>query len=82
MAKYVLVVAPSQPDLYVDLAHEFRDDAVVDVILDRRVGERRSATALVPGGQRDRRRCERRVNPYSHRGMAALGFLLVRVTST
>jgi hypothetical protein len=81
MTKYVLVVSPDFPNLYADLAHDFKDDPAVDVIVDRRMVDRRSATVSLPSGQRERRHRERRINPPSRNDMSTLGYVLVRRAS-
>jgi hypothetical protein len=80
MAKYVFVSSPRFPELYADVVHDFSDDPVVEVIVDRRISERRNATVLPPFAQRERRR-DRRINPLSHNDLATLGYVLVRVAS-
>jgi hypothetical protein len=82
MAKYAFVISPRSPDLYADVARDFKGDPVVDVVLDRRVAERRIARVPHRGAQGDRRRRDRRINPNSHSDMAALGYVLVRVNDT
>jgi hypothetical protein len=81
MAKYIFVISPQLPELYDELAQDFRDDPVVEVIVDRRIAERRTATASSPFAQRDRRRRDRRINPSSHNDVAKLGYVLVRLAS-
>jgi hypothetical protein len=79
MGKYVFVISPRFPELYADVAHDFRDDPAIEVIVDRRIAERRTATVSPPFGQRDRRHRDRRINPFSHSDLTILGCVLVRV---
>ena len=81
MTKYFLVVSTAFPILYADLAQEFKDDPAVEVIMDRRIVERRITTVSLPSEQRERRRRERRINPPWHNDMSALGYVLVRRAS-
>jgi CRP-like cAMP-binding protein/flavin-dependent dehydrogenase len=55
--RYVYVVPRNRPELVEQLSREFRDDTEVEVVLDRRRGERRK---LVSPQSFDRRRRERR----------------------
>lgn len=78
-ATYLFVISPRCLDLYADLAREFGEDPGIEVILDRRTGERRTATVPLPAGRGERRRRDRRINPPSRHDLAALGYVLVRV---
>ena len=81
MAKYIFVVSRQCPALYDDFAHDFKNDPTVEVVLDRRIGQRRIATIPVPTTPRDRRRGDRRMNPEPGGDVATLGYVLVRVES-
>ena len=78
MGRYVFVVAHDQPALYSHLANEFSGELGVEVILDRRRGERRrfAVAALSPA---ERRREERRAERGIDRDLRANHFALVRV---
>lgn len=56
----VIVVARGYQDLWRSLAHEFKDAAHVQILLDRRHGERRTPSGPVA---QDRRARERRSHP-------------------
>jgi len=58
--RHVFVVSRDHVWLYRHLTERFHDDARVDVILDRRLGERRAASTLIPI---ERRRGDRRRAP-------------------
>ena len=60
MGRTLFVVSRHHPDLYAYLRERFASDANVEVILDRRVGQRRrrAAPAAV-----ERRRADRRTRP-------------------
>ena len=60
MVRYLLIVARSQPDLWHYLNDNFAGDAKVEVILDRRGGERRQR---IQPHEPERRRAERRRQP-------------------
>src|SRR5215475_7185580 len=59
MARYLFLVSRHEPRLYEYLLERFRDDGNVEVILDRRRGERRRRVPA-PGENHDRRRSDRR----------------------
>ena len=74
MARHLFIVARDQPDLWAHLAREFRGEAGVEVLLDRRrIERRRSATPAVE----DRRRRDRRERPPVDQDLAAMNFALV-----
>lgn len=77
MGRYVFVVAHDQPALYSHLADEFSGELGVEVILDRRRGDRRRfAVAISPA---ERRQSERRAERGIDRDLRANHFALVRV---
>ena len=57
MAELLLIVARDEPRLYERLRQEFEGDEDLDVVLDRRVGDRRRQPQLVNA---DQRRADRR----------------------
>jgi hypothetical protein len=59
MARHLFLVSRHEARLYEYLLERFRDDGNVEVILDRRRGERRRR-APAPGPNHDRRRSDRR----------------------
>jgi hypothetical protein len=59
MARHLFLVSRHEARLYEYLLERFRDDGNVEVILDRRRGERRRR-APAPGQNHDRRRSDRR----------------------
>jgi PHD/YefM family antitoxin component YafN of YafNO toxin-antitoxin module len=60
MARQLVIVSRQHPDLYVYLRDRFAAEADVEVILDRRLAERRREQAAV---SRERRRQDRRSRP-------------------
>ena len=60
MARHLFIVARSHPDLYTYLCERFANDPNVEVILDRRVGQRRQRAMTVT---EDRRTGDRRGRP-------------------
>src|SRR2546425_9178314 len=60
MARHLFLVSRHEPRLYEYLVDRFRDDGNVEVILDRRRGERRSRSAHQGP---ERRRADRRFRP-------------------
>ena len=73
-AELLFIVARERPDLYEFLLREFSDAPEVDVVLDRRLGERRGRHD--PCGV-ERRREERRRDPNDD-SLSGLGWMLVR----
>jgi hypothetical protein len=57
--RYLYVVSREHQWLYRYLVERFQDDPDVDVVLDRRLGERRTEPSAPPV-ERERRRSERR----------------------
>jgi len=76
---HLFIVSRQLPDLYRYLSREFATEADVEVILDRRHGERRSRgdRAPLPGG--DRRRTERRNQADLSGELSTLGYAFVRL---
>ena len=60
MVRYLLIVARNQPDLWHYLKRNFAGDEKVEVILDRRRGERRQR---IQPHEPERRRADRRHQP-------------------
>jgi hypothetical protein len=60
MGRTLFIVSRQHPDLYAYLRERFASDTAVEVILDRRLGQRRQREA--PPGV-DRRRADRRSRP-------------------
>lgn len=60
VASYLFIVSRRHSELYDYLGERFSEDRNVEVILDRRVGERRARTMLI---QVERRRSDRRERP-------------------
>ena len=60
MGRNLFVVSRRYPDLYEYLRERFASDTAVEVILDRRMGERRQRQASHPT---ERRRADRRQRP-------------------
>jgi hypothetical protein len=73
--RYRWIVSRNDPKLYEYLKHYFAGRADVDVILDRRQGERRQHAESSPT---DRRRSDRRQHSVNVH-LAALGVALVSV---
>jgi hypothetical protein len=72
----VIIVAREYQDLWRSLAHEFKDAAQVEVLLDRRHGERRAPSVSVAY---DRRARERRSLPRAEEDDDAGQDVLVRL---
>ena len=75
---HLFIVSREQLDLYRYLAREFSNETDVQVILDRRYGERRvgSERSMLRG---ERRRAERRARADVHTQISTLGYAFVRL---
>ncbi len=62
MARQLVIVARGHPDLYQYLRQRFSDEAQAEVLLDRRLGQRRAEHVPVPAAV-ERRRQDRRGRP-------------------
>lgn len=76
--RLVFIVAPGQRQLYESLRRTFSDDRSVEVILDRRGGQRRQRAEPRPA---DRRRTERRRDLDAQKRLAARGYAVVAVVA-
>ena len=73
LERYLLIVAQDQSDLYEYLARSFVGDGKVEVLLDRRVGERRRRAP-----EPERRREERRRRSAGNGGLGSFGVTIIR----
>jgi len=62
MSRQLVIVAREHPDLYTYLRQRFTDEARAEVLLDRRLGQRRAEQVPVPAAA-ERRRQDRRARP-------------------
>ena len=76
MAGDLLIVARNQRSLYEYLKHDFEDDPDVQVVMDRRQGERRQAREPWTA---ERRRGDRRTRPPIDDKLESIGFAVVRI---
>jgi len=76
---HLFIVSRQQPDLYRYLAREFSTESDVEVILDRRYGERRTRGDRAPMPQGERRRSDRRGQPDLADQLKTLGYAFVRL---
>lgn len=76
MIAHLFIVSRLEPQLFEYLSREFASEDDVNVILDRRLGERRRSA-----GTRDveRRRGDRRTLGHIPRQLRSLGYAFVRV---
>ena len=81
--KLVFVVAPGQRRLFESLSRTFAGDDSVQVVLDRRSGERRQQGARPPADRRraDRRRRRDVEEKLASRGYAVVGVVAVKETA-
>ena len=75
MVRYLLIVARNQPDLWRYLKDNFAGDEKVEVILDRRRGERRQR---IQPHQPERRQTERRRQPGAKNDLRYGSLVIVR----
>lgn len=78
MVSHLFIVSRHQPDLYGYLSREFAQEEDVQVILDRRVGDRRRGTGPPPAGV-ERRGRDRRTRAEVKEDLASLGYAFVRL---
>ena len=76
---HLFIVSRQQPDLYRYLAREFSTEADVEVILDRRYGERRARDDRPAKPQGERRRSHRRNHADLAGQLNTLGYAFVRL---
>jgi hypothetical protein len=76
---HLFIVSRQLPDLYRYLSREFATEADVEVILDRRQGERRSCGDRPAMPRGDRRRTERRNHADLGGELSTLGYAFVRL---
>jgi len=62
MPRQLVIVARGHPDLYSYLRQRFADEEQAEVLLDRRIGQRRGEPVPVPAAA-ERRRQDRRGRP-------------------
>jgi hypothetical protein len=75
MARLLIVVSRNEPELYRNLRQDFARIPQVEVVVDRRVRERRTRQGLVPI---ERRHADRRRHEIAHR-IRLLGWEIVRL---
>ena len=77
MPREIFIVARDRPDLYRYLSQTFSDAENVQVIRDRRTGERR-VTAVVPHDP-ERRRADRRRRPAVDQELRNVGYAFITI---
>lgn len=77
MARTLVLVSRQHPDLYAFLRDRFSNAPTVDVVLDRRLGQRRQ---LVSPVRRDRRLADRRSRPDVDTELRERSHVIVTVT--
>jgi hypothetical protein len=77
LRRVVFIVAPEQRALFDSLSRTFKGDATVQVVLDRRTGERRRGAGAAATDRR--RKDRRRRNPDFQRKLAERGYAVVGV---
>jgi hypothetical protein len=75
---HLFIVSRQQPDLYRYLSREFSTESDVEVILDRRHGERRIRGERRAAPRGDRRRTDRRGQTDLGSQLNTLGYAFVR----
>ena len=76
---HLFIVSRQQPDLYRYLSREFSTESDVEVVLDRRHGERRIRGERRTTPRGDRRRTERRGQTDLGSQLNTLGYAFVRL---
>ena len=75
MVRYLLIVARNQPDLWRYLKDNFARDEKVEVILDRRRGERRQR---IQPHEPERRGADRRCRPGADNELSYRSVVIIR----
>jgi len=78
MAPHLFIVSRHQPDLYSYLSREFAEEGDVQVLLDRRQGERRQLGERRRVARGDRRATDRRLQAEVGGQIRQLGYAFVR----
>ena len=76
MDRLVFVVRRDRAKLHGSLQHALGDEEAVDVILDRRIGDRRRRDAM---HTQERRRWDRRTRPFADAEIGVRGWTIVRI---
>ena len=76
MERHLFIVSRQSPQLYAYLVRTFAPERDVEVLVDRREGDRRGGRRTVPHG--DRRIAERRSARQVNEDLRALGYAFVR----
>src|SRR5712692_2094547 len=79
VARFLFIVARQLPDVYEHLREQFGREPDVEVILDRRIGERRQDRTRKPRARADRRQADRRQNALVSEQLRATGYAFVRL---
>jgi hypothetical protein len=77
----LFVVSREAVKRYQDLKRAFSDQESIEVILDRRVGERRGPSAPASEPNSNRRRTDRRSRPEVDSDLGSLGYSVVRLVA-
>ena len=77
--EHLFIVSRQQPDLYRYLSREFSTESDVEVILDRRYGERRNHGERRANPRGERRQTERRSKTDLGGQLNTLGYAFVRL---
>jgi hypothetical protein len=75
----MFIIAPGQRALYDSLRRTFANDPTVEVVMDRRKGQRRQPAS---GTSAERRAVDRRRNVTVQKKLSARGFAVVGVVAT
>ena len=79
MARFLFIVSRQLPGVYEHLREQFGQEPNVEVILDRRKGERRQPEASEPPPGADRRHGQRRRNGSVDEQLRVMGYAFVRI---
>ena len=81
MARFLFIVARQLPGVYEHLCEQFGGEPNVEIIMDRRKGERREPEALAPAPGPERRQGERRRNGTVDEQLRVMGYAFVRIAA-
>jgi hypothetical protein len=80
LGQLLFVVSREAIKRYQDFKRAFSDQESVEIILDRRVGQRRRSGAGPSDPGSDRRHADRRARPDVDSDLSSLGYSVVRLT--
>jgi len=79
VARFLFIVARQLPSVYEHLCQQFAGEPNVEIIMDRRKGDRRQPETAEPPTGPERREGERRRNASADEQLRVMGYAFVRI---